>query len=212
MYEVYKSNEALTVNLTETLLFDELDEGKIFYRNIDIKRTLSSVYCLYSVDDMLGGSHSTKLFSLKDFVHKAVIIGSIGSSKVAILPRSIFNMLQQGVLCSSGLGLLWEAFRALSGGLVSNQVLNFPENSIDKWIGGDGLDLVDVLSPLGLSLGGIGGNLLLCNPVYHTLLIVEPGLSQEEFSHFEAYLRYGGNIVLSADNVIADEKERVYGD
>ena len=48
---------------------------------------------------------------------------------------------------------------------------------------------------------------MLCNPAYCPFVIAEPGMSQEEFTHLELYLRNGGNLLLSADSVIFEENK-----
>ncbi len=47
---------------------------------------------------------------------------------------------------------------------------------------------------------------MLCNPVCCPFVIAEPGMTQAEFAHLEFYLRNGGNLLLSADNVVFEEK------
>ncbi len=126
-----------------------------------------------------------------------VIYGMVDKSTIAILPQKISDMLLRVWSYSSRLELLWAAFAQLNHGAGGDGVVCFPEmTGYDAEFG-----LSAALRPLGYSHQKIDNNFLLCNPAYCPFIVAEPGLTQEEFSHLELYLRNGGNLILSLDKV-----------
>lgn len=203
-------NETMLLNLTDTLLGPDCDQQTILYQNIGIKRRLSNLTFLYSEipsDEVsLSYSPSKKVIQPREQYLDMVIYGSVGSSIIAILPEKLSDMLKKGWSYSSRLELLWGAFSNLNIGAGGDSVVCLPESSSE--IGNHReFSLSEALRPIGLNHQKVGDNLLLCNPAFCPFLIVEPGMSQAEFSHFEYYLRKGGNILLSTDNVIFEENK-----
>ncbi len=201
-------DETLLLNLTETLLGPDYDQQTILYQNIGIKRRLSNLTFLYSevapTKSALDCSTSPKVIHPKEPYLDMVVYGSVGSSIIAILPERISAMLSKGWSYRSRLELLWGAFSNLNVGAGGNSVACLPEMT-GEIEGNNDFGLSEALSPIGLRHQKIDGNLLLCNPAYCPFLIVEPGMSQQEFNHLECYLRNGGNLLISADNVIFEE-------
>ncbi|MEB8430617.1 hypothetical protein OO007_00115 [Cocleimonas sp. KMM 6892] len=209
-------DETLLLNLTETLLGRDYDQQTILYQNIGIKRRLSNLTFLYSEvvpgkssldcssSSSSSSSSSPKIIQPSEPYLDMVVYGIVGSSIIGILPERISGMLRKGWSYSSRLELLWGAFSNLNEGAGGNSVACLPEIS-DQIEGNDDFGLSEALRPVGLKYQKIDGNLLLCNPAYCPFLIVEPGMSQQEFSHLECYLRNGGNLLISADNVIFEE-------
>ena len=202
-------NETLLLNLTDTLLGRDYDQQTLFCQNIGIKRRLSNLTFLYSevAPDKTRLEHSTskKIIQPQEPYLDVVIYASVGSSKIAILPEKLSDMLKKGWSYSSRLELLWGAFSYLNEGAGGDSIVCFPESN-------SGIEnnrefgLPEVLKPIGLNHQKVGDNLMLCNPGYCPFVIAEPGMSQAEFTHLEFYLRNGGNLLLSADNAVFEEK------
>ena len=208
-YYSLESSATLLMNLTSTLLGDEMNEHVIHFRNIDIRRRLSQIKYLFSFSNMSNKAKNEQqdLLNLESNCAEKAILGYIGKSQVAILPKRIPELLKYKELYYVRRELIWGALIWLNQTQNTTRVLSIPEKEPIGWDEFGEHELGNVLAPLKLKLEHVGDNLLLCNPVYYPLLIVGEGLTQSEFSHVEMYLRHGGNILLNVDNVFFEEQE-----
>lgn len=201
--------ETLLLNLTDTLLGRDYDLKTLFCQNIGIKRKISNLNFLYSEVGSKSASLdqliSPKVIQPQEPYLDMVVYGSVGASTIAILPQKISDMLKKGWSYSSRLELLWGAFSSLNTGAAGDSIVCFPD--CEKGMEDNTqFSLKEALRPIGLKHQKLRDNLLLCNPAYCPFVIAEPGMSQEQFTHLELYLRNGGNLLLSADNVIFEEQ------
>lgn len=205
-----ESSDTLLLNLTSTLLGDDINESHIFFRNIGIKRRLSHIKYLFSFPER-NDDEKLDLLNLEQGCEEKAILGYVGKSQIAILPKRIPDLLKHEELYAVRRELIWGVLSWLNQTQNTTKVLSFPENEPSHWDDFGEHGLAGVLNPLRLKLDHVGNNFSLCNPVYYPLLIVGTGLSQDEFSHVELYMRYGGNVLLNVDSVCFEEQVDVSG-